>query len=254
MKQMILVGGGEIGGPCPPKGLLKTPLETLAIDKHFISLTQKKNPTLLFLPTATENHDLGRGYEQAVRNYFGSKLGAQVDVLYLVQETPTYIDIKKKISQADCIYVGGGDTKLLLDYWKKTGTSSLIEDFINQGKPVGGVSAGAICWFDVALSNYRKLRYGEKNIAPINGLGIIPGWGIAHYHREESVPNQVKKIMLEYPKEYCWAIDDFAALCIEGDTIKGMFTDKNSCIYKISSHKGEIEEKIIFSGKERTRE
>lgn len=250
MRHMILIGGGEIGGPCPPKGLLKTPLETLPIDSFFASLVKKKNPKLLFLPTATEERDPTRGYEKAVRNYFQGQFGMQVDSLYLIQEHPSYSEMKNKISSSDCIYIGGGDTKTLVDVWNNTGATPLIKDAVFSGKPVAGVSAGAICWFEVAISNYRRIRYGEKDMAPVEGLGILKGYAIAHYHREADVLSQIGKIMPKETRKICWGIDDFAALYVKGNQRFGLFSNKNSGIYKISSHKSVLQAQMIFSGRE----
>ncbi|MDY6407884.1 MAG: Type 1 glutamine amidotransferase-like domain-containing protein [Pseudomonadota bacterium] len=249
MRHMILIGGGEIGGPCPPKGLLKTPFETLPIDSFFVSLIKKDKPKLLFLPTATEERDPTRGYEKAVRNYFHGRFGMQVDSLYLIQEHPSYPEIKQKISSTDCIYIGGGDTKALVDAWNNTGATPLIKDAIFSGKPVAGVSAGAICWFEMGISNYRRIRYGEKDMAPVEGLGILKGYAIAHYHREENVLSQIEKIIPKGTKKVCWGIDDFAALYIKGNKKTGLFSNENSGIYKISSHKSVIREQIVFSGR-----
>ena len=106
------------------------------------------------MPTATETKDINRKYEKAVRNYFGTMMGANVNTLYVIQEYHSYQEIKKSIENSDCISVGGGNTKLLLDAWHKTEVSKVIQDVINEGKPVGGVSAGAICWFEIAFSNF----------------------------------------------------------------------------------------------------
>ena len=62
--KIVAIGGGEIGR-------LGYPIETTKIDKEIISLTGKKNPRLLFIPTASSDSE---SYFAVVEKYFGKKL------------------------------------------------------------------------------------------------------------------------------------------------------------------------------------
>ena len=53
----------------------------------------------------------------------------------------------------DLIYVGGGNTACLLDRWRNTGQSEGLLDAARTGALIVGTSAGAVCWFDFALSD-----------------------------------------------------------------------------------------------------
>ena len=83
MKKIIAIGGGEIRGA-----------ETVKIDKDIMKLTNKKNPALLFIPTASGDSE---GYYQTVQNYFGKKLGCKTSVLYLTKTSPSKEKIKKSL-------------------------------------------------------------------------------------------------------------------------------------------------------------
>ena len=74
MKKIIAIGGGEIGRP-------GYPIETTKIDKEIIKLTGKKNPKLLFIPTASSD---STSYFDTVKKYFGKTLKCEIDVLYLI--------------------------------------------------------------------------------------------------------------------------------------------------------------------------
>jgi len=104
MKKLIAIGGGEIGRP-------GYPVETTKIDKEIIKLTNKLNPKLLFIPTASSDSEL---YFDTIKKHFGKRLNCKVDVLYLLKEKPTLKQIKAKILTSDIIYVGGGNTTLML--------------------------------------------------------------------------------------------------------------------------------------------
>jgi dipeptidase E len=100
MGKIIAICGGEIGRP-------GTKVETNAIDKEIIKLSGKKNPLLLFIPTASSDSE---SYYEVVKKHFGKKLGCRTDVLYLIKDKNTKTEIRNKILSADIIYVGGGDT------------------------------------------------------------------------------------------------------------------------------------------------
>jgi len=104
MKKLIAIGGGEIGRP-------GYPVETTKIDKEIIKLTNKPNPKLLFIPTASSDSEL---YFETVKKHFGKKLNCKIDVLCLLKEKLTLKQIKTKILTSDIVYVGGGNTALML--------------------------------------------------------------------------------------------------------------------------------------------
>ena len=62
MKKIIAIGGGEIGR-------LGVKNETLAIDREIVALSEKKNPKLLFIPTASGD---AYAYLASVENHFGN--------------------------------------------------------------------------------------------------------------------------------------------------------------------------------------
>lgn len=86
MKKIVAIGGGEIGRP-------GTKIETQKIDEEIIRLSGKKNPKLLFIPTASFDSE---DYYKIIKKYFDKKLGCQTDVLYLIKERLTKKEIEKK--------------------------------------------------------------------------------------------------------------------------------------------------------------
>ena len=95
-KTIVAIGGGKIATR-----------QTLPIDRHIIRLSKKKNPRLLFVPTASSDSEI---YWKQIRKYFGDFLKCKTDVLFLMKEKPSREQIRHKISAADIIYVGGGNT------------------------------------------------------------------------------------------------------------------------------------------------
>jgi dipeptidase E len=168
-KAIVAIGGGRIR----TRG-------TLAIDREIIRLTGKKNPKLLFIPTATSDSEL---YWMCVQKYFGGFLKCKTDVLYLIKEHPTKEQMRKKILSADIVYVGGGNTLLMMRLWRRLGVDKLLIAAYENGTVLSGISAGSICWFDsghsdsMSFYNPRKWKYIN-----VKGLGLISGIHCPHYN------------------------------------------------------------------------
>jgi dipeptidase E len=168
-RTIVAIGGGEIR----TRG-------TAAIDREIIRLTNKKNPKLLFIPTASSDSER---YWKHVQEYFGKFLKCKTDVLLLIKERPSRAQIRNKILSADIIYVGGGNTLLMMRLWRRLGVDKLLAQAYENGTVLSGISAGSICWFDsghsdsMSFYNPRKWKYIN-----VKGLGLISGINCPHYN------------------------------------------------------------------------
>jgi dipeptidase E len=168
-KAIVAIGGGEIR----TRG-------TAPIDREIILLSHKKNPKLLFIPTASSDSER---YWKHVQDYFGKFLKCKTDVLFLIKEHPAKGRIRRKIFAADIIYVGGGNTLLMMRVWRRLGVDKLLISAYKNGTVLSGISAGAICWFDsghsdsMSFYNPRKWKYIN-----VKGLGLINGIHCPHYN------------------------------------------------------------------------
>jgi len=202
MRKIIAIGGGEIGRP-------GYGVETTAIDKEILSLTGKIKPLLLFLPTASSDADL---YVETVHKHFGRSLGCEVDELFLLKEKYTEREISDKIMRADAIYVGGGNTLLMMKIWRKYGVDRLLVKAWKRGTVMAGLSAGSICWFRDGLSDSIR-AYGRANSSfiKVRGLGLIPALHSPHYDIERE-RHEGLKVMMKRTPGVGIAIDNCAAL------------------------------------------
>ena len=167
-KTIVAIGGGEIR----TRG-------TAAIDREIIRLSNKKNPRLLFIPTASSDSER---YWKHVQEYFGRFLRCKTDVLFLIKEKPSSDHIRRKILAADIIYVGGGNTLLMMRVWRRLGVDKLLRLAYKNGTVLSRISAGAICWFrsghsdSMSFYNPRKWKYIN-----VRGLGLLKGIHCPHY-------------------------------------------------------------------------
>jgi dipeptidase E len=131
---IVAIGGGNIR----TRG-------TATIDREIIRLSNKKNPRLLFVPTASSDSEI---YWQHVQEYFGKFLKCRTDVLFLIKERPSKEQIRRKISTADIIYVGGGNTLMMMRLWRRLGIDRLLVSAYENGTvlcvSVRARSAGSI--------------------------------------------------------------------------------------------------------------
>ena len=168
-KVVVAIGGGEIR----TRG-------TTRIDREIIRLARKKNPRLLFIPTASSDSER---YWQRAQKHFGQFLKCRTDVLFLLKDRPFKKEIRRKIRSADIIYVGGGNTLLMMRVWRRMGMDKLLKRAYERGTVLSGISAGAICWFDSGHSDSMSF-YSPKKWKYINvrGLGLIKGIHCPHYN------------------------------------------------------------------------
>ena len=164
MQAIVAIGGGEMNLG-----------QTRAIDEYIVSLPDALMPRVLFIPTASGDHP---GYIDSFTKAYAS-LGCAVDVLRLygpAADAPEAMDAK---FAADIVYVGGGDTDMMLDKWRKTGVDVHLRTAYERGAVLSGLSAGALCWAACGMTD----RSDDDDFFPgwLEGLGLLPfGIGV-HY-------------------------------------------------------------------------
>lgn len=170
MGRIVAIGGGEIALD-----------ETRAIDQYIVELSGKEKPRLLFIPTASSD---APGYIATVKEKFGA-LGCQVDSLCLISQTYSDSQIGDKILSSHIIYVGGGDTDLMMRKWRELGVDNYLHEAYEKGIVLSGLSAGSICWFNFGHSDSMSYRNkGQWDYIRVYGLGLIPAAHAPHYNEE----------------------------------------------------------------------
>lgn len=207
MGKIIAIGGGQIGQP-KKDGSGNYPVETTAIDRRILQLTNKKNPKLLFLPTASYD---STEYYEAIKKQFTRVGFDAVDALYLSDKTFTKEQIKNTILSYDAIYVGGGNTLRMMVIWRRHGVDEVLKQAFEKGIVLAGISAGSICWFRWGSSDSRKFTSKSDKLIKVTGLGLIDALHCPHYDTEPFRQEDLKRRMKNIPK-IAIALDDCAAL------------------------------------------
>ncbi|MFA5050910.1 MAG: peptidase E [Patescibacteria group bacterium] len=234
MKKIVAIGGGEIGRP-------GYPIETAQIDKEILRLTGKKNPKLLFIPTATSDSEL---YYETVKKYFGKKLGCKTDVLYLVNKKISKKEIEKKVFGSDVIYVGGGNTLKMMKIWRKIGVDKILKQAYKKDIVLSGLSAGSICWFKWGNSDSKKSANQKADLIKVSGLGLINALHCPHYDVEKDRNPNLKKMMKKIPGVSI-AIDDCCAIEIIDDKYRIISSKASANAYKVYWKADKYHEELI---------
>lgn len=144
---IYLIGGGEIRDG-----------ETKLIDEDIKSLAPVGS-TLVFIGFAAQDNV---GYSDTIKSVFGDKF----KVLVPTKEKGRDYALEA-IKSASVIYIGGGDTDLLMRMFSDWNLVENLLAALERGAHVAGMSAGA-----QALSTWYLHEEGD-------GLEIKKGWGIA---------------------------------------------------------------------------
>lgn len=229
-KAIVAIGGGEIR----TRG-------TAPIDRELIRLSNKKNPKLLFIPTASSDSER---YWSHVQEYFGSFLKCRTDVLFLINGQLSRKQIQRKILAADIIYVGGGNTLFMMRLWRRLGLDKLFKAAYEKGTVLAGISAGAICWFESGHSDSMSFYSPRKwKYINVRGLGLIKGIHCPHYNsRTRGIPRRKDfRDMIRRTGGIGIAIENNCAIeFIDGRFYKVISSKSYAHAYRVYKRRGEV--------------
>ena len=225
MGKLVCIGGGEI--PRVKNGI-QLPYETKEIDEEIVRLSDKPNPKLLFMGTASTN---SYDYFLVIKKIF-EDLGCIVENLDLLNDLIDMKEVERQILNTDIIYVGGGNTRFMLEKWKELGVDKLLLKAYEKGIVCSGLSAGSYCWF-------------KYNYDLIEGLGVINAINCVHYdQKDEEAKTKFYNVVKD--KELIGiALDNCVALEIIDETMKIIKSNKNKNAYKVIYKNNELIKEIM---------
>jgi dipeptidase E len=226
MRTIVCIGGGQLKNK-----------ETLAIDEYISNLARartKGRANALFLPTASNDN---LPYFNSFRKVYTSIFDLKVDVGLLIKNKGAIDKIKSKIDAADLIYVGGGDTQLLLNVWRESGIVDKIIEAYMSGVVIAGVSAGGICWYDEFFSDSAILNNGSDKYIRLCGLGILHNFAVPHFNTRRNEFKLFFQKALDLKFAYC--IEDQSALVFQNEEMLGSLSSGGS-VYEVFKKDGGI--------------
>jgi dipeptidase E len=178
------------------------------LDDFLLSLSPAPRPRICFVPTPTGDRGeviaaffeafAPRDCEPSCLRLFGSP------------ESPPAM-----LAGQDVIYVSGGSTANALALWRLHGVDRALRAAWERGAVVGGVSAGANCWFECCVTD----SFGPELTPLDDGLALLPGSFCPHYDGEERRRPVFTQLVGDgFPGGY--AADDGAALHFVGTELR----------------------------------
>lgn len=169
------------------------------LQRYILKQTRSRNPKICFISTATGDNSV---YISQFYSTF-SKLRCRPTHLPLFERTPDLADL---ILSQDLIYVAGGNTKSMLAVWRDWELPKVLRRAWLGGTVLAGISAGAICWFQMGVTD----SWAER-LVPLRCLGWLPKACCPHYDSETDRRPSTHALVKNGALPETLAIDDGAA-------------------------------------------
>ena len=220
MKKLMLIGGGDTR---------KETYSTKAIDEEIVKMTSKEKPNFLFIGLANSYAD---SYYDCMKNIYK---GLGCTTVYLKKNNIIHNPniVKKKIKEADIIYIGGGDTIKLLDNIKEYKIDVLLKEAYEEGTVLAGMSAGAILLSKDGFSDSKIIRNESDKHVFVDGLNFINISFCPHYNelKKKELTEELNKNNKEI---YC--LENCTALKIIDNNIDIVKSNKDSKVYVVTKN------------------
>ena len=180
-----------------------------ALDHFLLTLLERREPRLLFLPTAS-----GDPQEQVQRFHacYDGTAGTTT-VLSLFRLHGQDLDLEELVLAQDLVYVGGGSMRNMLAIWREHGLDRILRTAYERGTVLAGLSAGAMCWFAGGIT-----KSGGAP-APVRGLGLLDGSLSVHRDGEPDRLPVYREAVRRGELPPGWAADDGVGLLFEDETL-----------------------------------
>ena len=178
------------------------------LDAFMLSLSNATRPRVCFVPTPSGDSD------RAIAAFFEAFTRRDCEPsclrLFGVPERPV-----EQLADSDVIYVSGGNTANALAVWRLHGVDVALRAAWERGAVLGGVSAGANCWFECCVTDSFSIMLDPLD----DGLGLLPGSFCPHYDGEER-RRPVYRSLVDGGFLPGYAADDGAALHFDGTELR----------------------------------
>jgi peptidase E len=194
------------------------------LDDFLLSLSGKSCPRVCLLPTPSGDRDA------VVAAFFEAFAARECEPsclrLFGVPERPV-----EHLAGQDVVYVSGGNTANALAIWRLHGVDRALREAWERGAVLGGVSAGANCWFEACVTD----SFAPELDGLRDGLGILPGSFCPHYDGEERRRPVYHELVRDgFPGGF--AADDGAALHFVGTELREVVASvPGACAYRVDA-------------------
>ena len=206
------------------------------LDHFLLDLAEVACPRVCFIGTASGDAD---GYALKYFEAFSRRQCVATRLVLFRRPDRPPADV---LAEQDVIYVGGGSTANMLAVWRLHGIDVLLRQAWERGAVLGGLSAGAICWFQAGVTD----SFGAE-LSPLHeGLGILSGSFCPHYDSEPRRRPAFHSLVADRRLPGGYAADDGAALHFAGSELVEVVSSRRSAsAYRVDEQDGEAREERL---------
>lgn len=231
MRKFVMIGGVD-------------PITNLdSIDEEIIKLTDKISPKILFIPVASGDDE---NYCKLYRNIYENRFGCILEVLSLFKESPCEDEIRSKVFWADIVYIGGGPTVRLIEYFNKFNMKNILEEASEKGIVIAAISEGGIVLGKHYFYSEEKNDYNEEefnNFIKVDCLGFLNLLICPHYNLE-GYSHRIASMVREY-KLVGIGLDNNCAFEIIDDKYRIISSKYSANAYALYLEQGKLYRKLI---------
>jgi dipeptidase E len=231
VSQILAIGGGGFqleDGPSP-------------IDAYLLTLARKAKPKICLL--ATPSGDFPDYIDRFYAAFPESRCEPSHLAFFARDPMPHAIDVRDRkhaLLVQDIIFVSGGNTRAALAIWREWGVDAILEDALKSDVILAGMSAGAMCWFQHALTD----TYWEPGFLPLAGLGFIRGGCRVHYNDSTEQRGRLHDALKAEVTPSAIAIDDYAAVLFRDGKVENVVSwHAGATAYQLELNDGPVVER-----------
>jgi dipeptidase E len=233
-QRIIAIGGG---------GFLMEP-ENPLLDQYFLEKTEKSCPKVCFIPTGSGDSEAFLCSFYSSFSQYSCKSSHLAFFRRYKHGAIPLDNIEQHLLSQDAIYVGGGNTRAMLAVWREWNLPKILKKAWQSGILLGGMSAGALCWFDYGGSD----SVFRNRLGVLPGLGFLPGSCVPHYDGELNRRGDFHQLLINGEIPEGIGIDDGAAVLFEGQRIYEVVTSrKTTTAYQVRLEKEQVIETPLLA-------
>ena len=203
----------------------------LKFTRYVASLTEKDNPHILYLPTASGDHSDNIQFWEALCR----QVGIESHIMRVWVDSSAEQTFEQMIAEADAIVIGGGNTLNMLGIWQAQGIDRMLIEAMRRGTIIAGGSAGSICWFDAGISDSRP-----SGLSIVEGLSVLPYSNCPHYG-DEAKRTLYHQMLTDGAIAGGYAMDDKAGILFQdGKVVEAVTYNPTHRAYRVDNKGGDI--------------
>ena len=230
MSRILAIGGGgfQMEGDGSP------------VDDYLLSVPGKARPRICLVSTTSGDRP---EYIERFYSAFSRRSCVPSHLPFFASEPrPGAVplpDLEAHLLAQDVIFVSGGNVRAALAVWREWGVDRVFARALGEGVLLSGMSAGAMCWFEYALTD----TYWQPGYKPVPALGHLPGGCRVHYGCDPGERERLHAAFEAGAVPPTLAIDDHAAVLFDGARVRKAVSWRDGAkAYQVSSQDGRVVE------------